>query len=268
MVERYALNDLQQTVLDTLAEYGPFQPIDVDELIERVSGVPGMDDVNGNHMGPCLAALKRRELVSQPRKGGPCSITSDGLGYVDGFGEALPEDSPDAEPDPQSAPADELTPEGRDEPVRIPQKLAPATCSCGALLSADEFKFYHSQCEACVRREHEAMDPAAGDDLAEALIKGIEPGRSEYVDDHASDPAAPSVTPLSVAIHPPGTNHLHERAIFLSIDDEGAGPYLSLSGAVSSTLEIDDVATLQAVCREGARLLSQAQAQEAACQDS
>lgn len=80
--ERYALNDLQQAVLDVLAEGA----MPRDDIIDAVSQMPGMDDVGGNAMAPCLAALKRRDLVlliPSATRPGDWSITAEGLTYVE-----------------------------------------------------------------------------------------------------------------------------------------------------------------------------------------
>lgn len=89
--KRYALNDLQQSVIDALDDaestlQAPF-PTATASLLEILQQVPGHDDLTMETLKPCLATLKRRGLIDHPvgdKRGREVYVTDEGRTYADG----------------------------------------------------------------------------------------------------------------------------------------------------------------------------------------
>lgn len=266
------LNALQQAVIDTLSDEDAVHAetsLTTQELITALRRVPGHEDVTGQSLGPCLAGLDRRGLTWRYYHGAGISRVMRWYLTEQGQQAATPRDAPShcnacgslgGEFHAPECPAVDAFTAGRvagaveDRPDDAePGEQAatpPATrrhcfsfchrCGYNYPLPG-EYGPTNGLCDYC--RVSYSQQP-------ETLVEGSGPSRVE-------------VTPLQVAIHPAGTHYLHPASILLSVENDGEGDYLTIKNIGGGlAIEIEDMATLDAVRIQAERLLAQAQRED------
>lgn len=110
----------------------------------------------------------------------------------------------------------------------------------------------------------EPGEQAPGSDLGPVMAAqgctpemGYQPQGETLVDGTASSRV--EVTTLQVVIHPAGTHYQHPASILLSVENDGEGAYLTIKNIGGGrAVEIEDLATLDAVRIQAEKLLAQA----------
>lgn len=267
------LNDLQLTILDALAaapSVTALRALTTQEVAEAIRQRVGDRHARPQCVGPCLAGLDRRGLVKRfyhpPAADGVMRwyLTQAGfhaapqadLGHCNACGSVGGEFHAPECPAVDAFTAGRVAgaPEDAAEDSETGEDLEPLwgrgyvvlCCDCLKPLTFEERHYYAGRCERCesaVRYD---------DPKPETLVEGSGSHRVE-------------VTTLQVAIHPAGTHYQHPASILLSVENDGEGPYLTIKNSGGGlAVEIEDLATLDAVRIQAEKLLAKAQREEGA----